>query len=149
MKQMMEMYDRGEIKAIQPMTIFESARIEDAMRFMQKGSHLGKVIVTLPESEENLTTLNAKQKFRLRSDASYFLVGGLGGLGQAIAIWMAEAGATESKPPSHCQTASTTFAYVIPSHFLVKISRGSEVCRFRRRVESARLHRNDGGWQCY
>ena len=64
------------------------------MRFMQKGSHIGKVVVSLPERNE-LPTRAAKEVFKLRPNASYLLVGGLGGLGQAIAVWMAEAGATE------------------------------------------------------
>ena len=55
------------------------------MRFMQKGSHIDKVVVSLPETTK-LATRMGKEVFRLRENASYFLVGGLGGLGQAIAV---------------------------------------------------------------
>lgn len=63
---------------------------------MQKGSHIGKVVVSLPQSK-SLATCTGKEVFSLKQNASYLLVGGLGGLGQAIAVWMAEAGATERK----------------------------------------------------
>lgn len=94
---MMDLYKCGDIKPMIPIHKFRGARIEDAMRFMQKGEHIGKVVVTLPEHPADLPLQPSKKEFRLREDASYLLVGGLGGLGQAIAIWMAEAGARESK----------------------------------------------------
>ncbi|KAH9988711.1 KR domain-containing protein [Xylariaceae sp. FL0662B] len=65
------------------------------MRFMQKGSHIGKIVVTMPRHPETLPARLRTPAFRLPRDASYILVGGLGGLGQAISIWMAEAGAAE------------------------------------------------------
>ena len=65
------------------------------MRFMQKGNHIGKIVVTMPQNPEELPTKSKKPIFKLREDASYLLVGGLGGLGQAIAVWMAEAGVKE------------------------------------------------------
>ncbi|RFU79720.1 polyketide synthase [Trichoderma arundinaceum] len=95
MKQVMDLYKSGDIKPITPMTCFESTKVEDAMRFMQKGAHMGKVVITLPKDPNELTTRAPKQQFHCHSDASYLLAGGLGGLGQAIAIWMAESGATE------------------------------------------------------
>jgi hypothetical protein len=97
LKQIVELYEQGHIKPIHPITQFESSKIEDAMRFMQKGNHIGKIIVTMPETPEELPTKSRKPTFELSQHASYLLVGGLGGLGQAIAVWMAEAGATESE----------------------------------------------------
>jgi len=67
------------------------------MRFMQKGSHIGKIVVTMPETSEELPTKSRKPVFELSQYASYLLVGGLGGLGQAIAVWMAESGAKEGE----------------------------------------------------
>ncbi|KAI9657994.1 MAG: Type I Iterative PKS [Bathelium mastoideum] len=95
LKKTMELYERSEIKPISPITQFEAHKVEDAMRFMQKGNHIGKVVVTLPEDPEDLPVQSSEPDFKFREDASYLLVGGLGGLGQAITIWMAEAGARE------------------------------------------------------
>ena len=97
MKKIVELYEQGHIKPIHPITQFESSKVEDAMRFMQKGSHIGKIVVTMPENQEELPTKSEKPIFEPRKNASYLLVGGLGGLGQAIAVWMAEAGVEESE----------------------------------------------------
>lgn len=96
--EMMKLYAKGAIQPIAPITSFEAAQVQEAMRYMQKGSHIGKIVIELPEDPRTLTTQHQKQAFQLRSDAAYVLVGGLGGLGQSVAIWMAEAGAKESKP---------------------------------------------------
>ena len=97
LKQIVDLYKKGHIKPIQPITQFECSKVEDAMRFMQKGNHIGKIVVTIPESVEELPTQSEKPVFGLPENASYLLAGGLGGLGQAIAVWMAEAGAKEGE----------------------------------------------------
>jgi hypothetical protein len=105
LSEMMELYIKGAIKPIAPITSFEAAQVQEAMRFMQKGSHIGKIVIQFPDDPRALTTRRQKQAFKLRSDAAYVLVGGLGGLGQSVAIWMAEAGATESELASLSQRA--------------------------------------------
>ena len=97
MKRIVELYEQGHIKPIHPIAQFEGSKVEDAMRFMQKGNHIGKIVVTLPENPEELPTQSKKPVFELCENASYLLVGGLGGLGQAIAVWMAESGAKEGE----------------------------------------------------
>jgi len=105
LKETASLYERGIIKPISPLTVFDASKIEDAMRLMQKGSHMGKIVVTMPSNFEGVATPSVKPKFSLTPDASYILVGGLGGLGRAVAVWMAEAGATQSKrqTPRHLQ----------------------------------------------
>lgn len=76
------------------MKVFDGAtQLVDAFKFMQKGLHIGKIVVTLPEDPEQLDVTAVKQEFLLRPEASYLLVGGLGGLGKAISTWMVERGA--------------------------------------------------------
>ncbi|KAF7552999.1 hypothetical protein G7Z17_g3945 [Cylindrodendrum hubeiense] len=91
----MELYEQGHAKPIHPISHFDAAKVEDAMRFMQKGNHIGKVVISLPDNQEDLEAQPYRPKFQLSGSLSYLLVGGLGGIGQAIAIWMAEAGAKE------------------------------------------------------
>ncbi|KAI1125318.1 acyl transferase domain-containing protein [Nemania abortiva] len=86
-------YHTGAIKPIQPIRVFEAADIETAIRTMQKGRHIGKLVVRIPEDTSAIAASPARQGFSLRSDASYLLVGGLGGLGRSIATWMVENGA--------------------------------------------------------
>lgn len=77
---------------------WEASQTQEAFRFMQSGKHIGKIIVNMPEHQisntDSSTELSAdKPSPALRSDRSYLLVGGLGGLGRAVATWMVEQGA--------------------------------------------------------
>lgn len=60
---------------------------------MQKGAHMGKIVVRMPADAQGLPATPTSQKLLLRSDASYLMVGGLGSPGQAASTWMAENGA--------------------------------------------------------
>lgn len=75
------------------MTEFQAAQVEEAMRYMQKGQHIGKIVVTMPENPLELEAAPYVKKFTLRPDVSYLSVGGLGGLGRSIATWLVENGA--------------------------------------------------------
>lgn len=60
---------------------------------MQKGVHIGKVLVQMPTSFESIQVTAASKSLQLNSEKTYLLVGGLGGLGRAISTWMVERGA--------------------------------------------------------
>ena len=93
LEQCMEFYRQGSIGPIKPMKFFHAAHIIDAFKYMQKGQHIGKIVVTMPKDPQELDMTAVQQELRLRPDASYLLVGGLGGLGRAISTWMVERGA--------------------------------------------------------
>ncbi|RYC58494.1 hypothetical protein CHU98_g7719 [Xylaria longipes] len=52
-----------------------------------------KLVVRIPEDGSMIAASPARQGFSLRTDVSYLLVGGLGGLGRSIAMWMVQKGA--------------------------------------------------------
>ena len=54
-----------------------------ALAFMRSARHLGKIVVTAPPLATG----------RLRADRTYLVTGGLGGIGCAVAAWLAEHGA--------------------------------------------------------
>ena len=54
-----------------------------ALRFMRSARHLGKIVVTAPPLRQG----------RLRPDRAYLVTGGLGGIGCAVAEWLADRGA--------------------------------------------------------
>ena len=54
-----------------------------AMEFMRDARHIGKIVLTAPPLAEG----------RLRPDRTYLVTGGLGGIGCALAGWLAERGA--------------------------------------------------------
>src|SRR5205814_1697930 len=74
-------------------TTFDATEVEAAFRYMQQGTHIGKIVVRLPQNEETLPWTPAIPKPGFRGDRSYLLVGGMGGLGRSIAMWMATYGA--------------------------------------------------------
>lgn len=80
------------------MHLFDAENVEEAFRFMQKGQHIGKLVLTLPNacnkiSDAILPTKLTKQPLHVRQDAAYILAGGLGGLGRAVATYLVECGA--------------------------------------------------------
>ena len=54
-----------------------------ALSFMRSARHLGKIVVTAPPLSGG----------RLRADGTYLVTGGLGGIGCAVAEWLADRGA--------------------------------------------------------
>lgn len=93
MELMLDLYVQGYLKPIHPVTAFNTTEVEDAFRYMQQGTHIGKIVVKFPDSEESLPWTPAIPQPSFRSDRCYLLVGGMGGLGRAIAMWMATYGA--------------------------------------------------------
>jgi NAD(P)-dependent dehydrogenase (short-subunit alcohol dehydrogenase family) len=90
---MVDLAAAGKIKPITPIKVFEGSKVEDAFRYMQKGAHIGKIVVTIPEDRTILRVALSTKSLRLSADASYLIVGGLGGLGRAVSTWMVENGA--------------------------------------------------------
>uniref|UniRef100_A0A0D2YHU0 Uncharacterized protein n=1 Tax=Fusarium oxysporum (strain Fo5176) TaxID=660025 RepID=A0A0D2YHU0_FUSOF len=85
--------EQGKLRALKPITAFDASNVKQSFRYLQAGSHIGKVILNMPE---NISTLEAKslaQPIEFDPSASYLLVGGFGGLGRALAVWLAERGA--------------------------------------------------------
>ncbi|GGM45994.1 phthiocerol/phenolphthiocerol synthesis polyketide synthase type I PpsC [Longimycelium tulufanense] len=64
---------------------------EDAFRLMARAGHIGKIVLTVPE--HGRVPAVAEPAPAVRPDGGYILVGGLGGLGQVVADWLAEQGA--------------------------------------------------------
>ena len=82
LRRVMEMLDAGEVS---PLTHsrWSLAEAEYGIRFMQAARHIGKIVFTTSPIETG----------RLREDRTYLVTGGLGGIGCALAGWLAERGA--------------------------------------------------------
>lgn len=79
--------DGFEQQQLQPLPrrVFPSDRAVAAFRFMQRGKHVGKVVVTPPQSV-------APQPL-IKAEATYLVTGGLGALGLRLVRWLADRGA--------------------------------------------------------
>ncbi|KAF7113795.1 hypothetical protein CNMCM5793_004850 [Aspergillus hiratsukae] len=84
----------GAIQPLKPVTIYDAANIAQAFRFMQSGTHIGKIVIQMPDDPSSLPASGLHERASLFTpDTSYLLVGGFGGLGRAVATWMVEKGA--------------------------------------------------------
>lgn len=79
----------GMAQPISPMKVFPATKIEDCFKYMQNGARMGKVVISMDEVPKATTP----PKVQFDCEATYLLVGGLGGIGRATSTWMVENGA--------------------------------------------------------
>ncbi|KAG9495698.1 hypothetical protein J7337_012254 [Fusarium musae] len=88
----LEFFRQAKLRALRPVKSFGAGDAKKAFRYLQDGQHMGKVVLKmstdLSEPEVKVTT-----QIQFDPLASYLLVGGMGGLGRALAVWLVERGA--------------------------------------------------------
>ncbi|KIX08677.1 uncharacterized protein Z518_03334 [Rhinocladiella mackenziei CBS 650.93] len=93
----MEFFRQGHVKPVRIVQVTSASAIQDAFRYMQQGKHIGKIILQVRDDTGGLDLgeidKTKKGGAQLDGEASYLLVGGLGGLGRAMSLWMIEQGA--------------------------------------------------------
>ena len=78
----------GLITPAYPITPYSISDMEMAMRHMQGGSHIGKLVL-VPRSADQVKVVSRSRPLDLENTGStYLIVGGLGGIGRAITLWM-------------------------------------------------------------
>lgn len=82
--------EAGEIAPL-PHRVFPLARAAEAFSTMQRSRHVGKLVIETRDTR--LPVRCAPHEVTIRRDGSYLITGGLGGLGLAMAAWLAEQGA--------------------------------------------------------
>ncbi|CAL8085487.1 unnamed protein product [Orchesella dallaii] len=83
-----------EISAVKPIPYarFDGLNIREALQYMQKAKHIGKIVVVMPELRNDGNKIEVyTPMFNDRS--TYLITGGLGGIGFAVCKWMLEKGA--------------------------------------------------------
>ncbi|KUI71344.1 Lovastatin diketide synthase LovF [Cytospora mali] len=80
------------IAPVHPVTAYPMGEVAKAFRLLQTGKHMGKVVLSAGP-EEMVPTIRGAPTPRFSPDASYLLVGGVGGIGRSIAHWMVAHGA--------------------------------------------------------
>lgn len=91
--QTVQLYEEGKIKQAKPTQVLSYDRIEEALRTLQSGRGMGKIV--LVPSPTDIVPIVPEQpaNYKFDSHATYFLAGGLGGIGRSIGQWMASKGA--------------------------------------------------------
>ncbi|MBM4094916.1 MAG: SDR family NAD(P)-dependent oxidoreductase, partial [Planctomycetes bacterium] len=75
-----------------PLRVFGIDEITDAIRLMQQGRHVGKIVVATDRRPTRVLWRDC-EPIAFRPDATYLITGGLGGFGLSLAQWMADRGA--------------------------------------------------------
>ncbi|KAJ6443698.1 efflux pump antibiotic resistance protein [Purpureocillium lavendulum] len=84
---------QDEIKVLSPISVNPVSELEGSFRLMQAGKHVGKLLLELG-SEMTIPVQPPRPSApRLRTDSSYLMVGGAGGLGRAAIKHFASLGA--------------------------------------------------------
>ncbi|KPM39275.1 Lovastatin diketide synthase LovF [Neonectria ditissima] len=82
---------------IRPLTAVSVSQIPTAMRKLQSGQNIGKIVITMdPDAQvmaELAKPLGASASALLRPDKTYIITGGTGGIGLSLGPWMVENGA--------------------------------------------------------
>lgn len=92
-REAMSLVMNGAVHAPRPISTYSMAELETAMRTMQTGRHMGKLVIR-PRLDDMVRVLPPKlERASFHADASYLLIGGLGGIGRAWAKRMIHLGA--------------------------------------------------------
>jgi len=76
-----------------PFRAFPANNVGSAFRLMASGKHIGKVVVSFPETFVPRRGEPIAPKFEIKSDGCYLITGAFGGFGKVIANWLVNCGA--------------------------------------------------------
>ena len=90
-----EISDLVEQRALYPLPFraFPANNVGSAFRLMASGKHIGKVVVSFPETFVPRRGEPIASKFEMKSDGCYLITGAFGGFGKVIANWLVNCGA--------------------------------------------------------
>jgi acyl transferase domain-containing protein/NADPH:quinone reductase-like Zn-dependent oxidoreductase len=92
-----KLIEQQALKPVQPVTVHPLQDVQAAFKFVQTGAHTGKVVLSAGPDEQAPVVPRPKHaataRVRLRPDASYLIVGGVGGIGRSVAHWLVAHGA--------------------------------------------------------
>ncbi|KAM7215806.1 polyketide synthase [Rhypophila decipiens] len=92
--EVVDMLRQGTARPIAPITSMPFSRVEEAFRIMQTGKHTGKIVLEAADDDVvSVIPPPLQEPVKFETDATYVVAGGSGGLGRAIAEWMARSGA--------------------------------------------------------
>ncbi|KAK4214346.1 hypothetical protein QBC37DRAFT_421440 [Rhypophila decipiens] len=81
----------GSMRPLNPIQEYPISELERAMRQMQSGLHVGKLV--LVPGEQDMVNITSRPMPLAKPDATYLIVGGASGIGRSIASWLISQGA--------------------------------------------------------
>ncbi|KAL5342468.1 hypothetical protein BJX70DRAFT_394689 [Aspergillus crustosus] len=96
LKEVVRLIEQEKPKPVSPITVYPMQDLQSAFGFIQTGAHVGKVILSASPEEQALVIPRPRgltPRPRLNPNASYLIVGGIGGIGRSITHWLISHGA--------------------------------------------------------
>lgn len=84
---------QGTLTAPVSLTSYPMGEVENAFRLMQSGRHTGKLVLSIDQDSPVPVLHTTSHSLKLDPNATYLLVGGLGGLGRSLASLFVGSGA--------------------------------------------------------
>ena len=91
LREVVDLFESGALSPL-PVRAFPVAELADALRHLAQAKHIGKVAISI-DAKDLLVAPARQERVTFRSDGTYLITGGLGGLGLVTARWMVERGA--------------------------------------------------------
>jgi acyl transferase domain-containing protein/NADPH:quinone reductase-like Zn-dependent oxidoreductase/SAM-dependent methyltransferase len=91
--QTVKLFEEGKIKEAKPTQVMNYEKIEEALRVLQSGRGMGKIVFVPSPTDVVPIVPQQPANYKFDDNATYFLAGGLGGIGRSIGRWMASKGA--------------------------------------------------------
>ncbi|KAF9884961.1 hypothetical protein FE257_000871 [Aspergillus nanangensis] len=88
-----QLYRQGDAPSLQPLEVCNITQLSSCVSSFSDDLGAGKTVIAHEESQNTLDFLPTRPALRLQSDATYLLVGCLGGLGRSLTSWMFQKGA--------------------------------------------------------
>ncbi len=82
----------GQLQML-PVTEFSLDRAVEAFQMMASGTHIGKIVISVPAEGSIAALALPPAQPLVRPDGGYIVVGGMGGLGLVVARWLVAQGA--------------------------------------------------------
>lgn len=96
LSEVIKLVEQQAVTPIYPVTTYPLPEIQEAFKFVETGAQTGKVVLSAGPDEQAPVVPRPKHttgRLRLQPDASYLVVGGIGGIGRSIAHWLVAHGA--------------------------------------------------------
>jgi acyl transferase domain-containing protein/NADPH:quinone reductase-like Zn-dependent oxidoreductase/SAM-dependent methyltransferase/NAD(P)-dependent dehydrogenase (short-subunit alcohol dehydrogenase family)/acyl carrier protein len=87
-----DLVEQGALRPL-PFRAFPAFNVDSAFRLMAGGKHIGKVIVSFPQSFVPRRGEPIAPEFEIKSDGCYLITGAFGGFGKVLADWLVQSGA--------------------------------------------------------
>ena len=84
-----DLFESKKLVAL-PSRSYHISDISDAIKYLSKGIHIGKVVVTMDETP---IKVYPSKSMKFEADATYLITGGASGFGLMLAKWIADKGA--------------------------------------------------------